>query len=61
MTTDLHPLGTPHTRWLADAEHVDLTPPAPAPRPIALASTMQQVSFDLNRAALVIIDMQNDF
>lgn len=62
MTTPLHPLGTsPQTRWLANAEHVDLTPPAPAPRPVTLASTPQQVSFDLNRAALVIIDMQNDF
>lgn len=62
MTTDLHPLGTsPQTRWLANAGHVELTPPAPAPRPVTLSSTPQQVSFDLNRAALVIIDMQNDF
>ncbi len=62
MTTERHPLGTsPHTRWLASASHVDLTPPAPVPRPITLASTPQQVSFDLHRAALMIIDMQNDF
>ncbi len=62
MTSDMHPLGTsPQTNWLAGAHHIDLTPPAPAPRPVTLASTPQQVSFDLNRAALVIIDMQNDF
>ena len=62
MTTQLHPLGTfPQTRWLASAERVDLTPPAPVPQPVLLASTPQHVSFDMNRAALVIIDMQNDF
>jgi ureidoacrylate peracid hydrolase len=62
MTTDLHSMGTsPQTRWLVNAERVDLTPPAPTPRAALLDSTPQQVCFDLNRAALAIIDMQNDF
>lgn len=62
MTTDLHSLGTsPQTRWLVNAERVDLTPPAPTPRAVLLGSTPQQVCFDLNRVALVIIDMLNDF
>ena len=62
MTTDLHSLCTSQqTRWLVNAERVDLTPPAPTPRAVLLGSTPQQVCFDLNRAALVIIDMQNDF
>lgn len=59
---DLHPLGTcAQTRWQANAEHVDMSGAAPAPRPMTLASTPQQVTVDLNRTALMIIDMQNDF
>ena len=62
MTDTMHPLGNaPHTRWLAGTERVDMTPPAPSPRPLALASTPQQLSFDLTRAVLMVIDMQNDF
>ena len=56
------PLGTSvQTHWLADAAMVDMSAAAPAPRPITLASTPQRVRLDLNRAALMIIDMQNDF
>jgi nicotinamidase-related amidase len=59
---DMHPLGdSPHTRWLAGPGRVDMAPPAPAPKPLTLASTPQQVSFDLNRTLLIVIDMQNDF
>jgi nicotinamidase-related amidase len=57
-----HPLGgSPQTHWLAGVDHVDMTPPLPPARPLRIASTPQQVTFDLNRAALMIIDMQNDF
>jgi nicotinamidase-related amidase len=31
------------------------------PRPVVLPATPQQVTFDLRRSALVVIDMQNDF
>ncbi len=56
------PLGTSaHTQWLVDAGHVDMSAAPPLPRPMTLASTPQQVTLDLNRAALIIIDMQNDF
>ena len=58
----LHPLGSsPQTRWLADAKRVDMSTAGPAPRPLTLASTPQQVTLDLNRTVLMIIDMQNDF
>lgn len=55
-------LGTSaQTRWLVDAGQVDMSTAPPPPRPVVIASTPQQVRMDLNRAALVIIDMQNDF
>lgn len=58
----LHPLGTsPQTRWLAGENLVDMIPATPPPRPLTIASTPQQVSIDLNRTVLMIIDMQNDF
>ena len=62
MTDTLHPLGaSAHTRWWAGATRVDMATPAPAPKPVTLASTPQQVTFDLNRTVLMVIDMQNDF
>ena len=58
----LHPLGTyPATRWAAGTTHVDMTLPALPVRPLTLASTPQHVTLDLNRTALMVIDMQNDF
>lgn len=58
----MFPLGkSAHTRWLASAGQVDMAQPAPAPRPITIASTPQQLSIDLHRSALMVIDMQNDF
>lgn len=57
-----YPLGSsPQTCWLADATHVDMAAPGPAPKPLTIASTPQQISFDLNRTVLMVIDMQNDF
>jgi nicotinamidase-related amidase len=56
------PLGTSaQTLWLVDAQQVDMSAPPPPPRPVVIASTPQEVRLDLNRAALMIIDMQNDF
>ena len=58
----LHPLGTsPQTRWLAGTDRVDMASAGPPPRPLTLATTPQQVTLDLGRTVLMIIDMQNDF
>ena len=58
----MHPLGTsPQTRWLAGRARVDMAAPGPAPRPLSIASTPQQLTLDLNRTVLMVIDMQNDF
>ena len=48
-------------QWLADARHVDMAMPAPAPRRLAIACEPQEVTVDLERTAMIVIDMQNDF
>ncbi|MDE1179111.1 cysteine hydrolase [Paraburkholderia sp.] len=56
------PLGrSAQTRWTATPALVDMAPPTPAPRLTTLDSAPQQVRFDLGKAAIVVIDMQNDF
>ena len=58
----MHPLGSGRNhRWLANAEHVDMSDAGPTPRKLTLPSLPQQVTLDLNRTALIVIDMQNDF
>lgn len=58
----------PHTlglargyHWRVDAERVDMSVPLAEPRPLTVRAAPQEVTFDLERTALVIIDMQNDF
>ena len=61
-TLPMHPLGSGRNhRWLANAEHVDMSDAGPAPRKLTLPSLPQHVTLDLNRTALIVIDMQNDF
>lgn len=47
--------------WIATPEEVNLALPAPAPRPMRLAAEPQNLVIDLQRSAIVVIDMQNDF
>ena len=54
-------LGNGYHRWRANAGHVDMSLPGPAPRPVTIASEPQQVTLDLERTAMIVIDMQNDF
>ena len=49
------------TRWSASATLVDMAPQTPAPRIATLDSAPQQVRFDSQKSAIVVIDMQNDF
>ena len=53
-----HPRGL---QWTATPTHVDMSAPLPPPRPLTVTAAPQTVTLDLNRTALVIIDMQNDF
>jgi nicotinamidase-related amidase len=47
--------------WQANARHVDLSQPLPAPQPLSLQAEPQSLTIDLRRTAIVVIDMQNDF
>ncbi len=48
--------------WQVNATHADLTRrTAPAPRAHTIAAHGKTLTLDLNRTALIVIDMQNDF
>lgn len=56
------PLGkSPNTNWMVDEKVVDMSVEPPVPRRVTISSMPQSVIADLNRTAVVIIDMQNDF
>lgn len=56
------PLGaTPRNQWRVSAQHADLVRTPVAPRPVAFAAQPQDLTLDLARTAIVVIDMQNDF
>lgn len=58
----LHPIGTyPHTAWHASNTTVSMLEKTKAVVKIELNSQPQRVILDLNKTAIVIIDMQNDF
>ena len=52
---------SPNTQWLATPQEVDFAPPLPSPRRVRLTAEPQNVVLDLQRTAIVVIDMQNDF
>lgn len=56
------PLGpTPANAWQVDERSASLVRTPVAPRPVTVPAAPQQLSFDLARSALVVVDMQNDF
>jgi len=58
----MRPLGpNDRNRWAADADGADLVRPARPARPVTLAAAPKPVRIDLARAALIVVDMQNDF
>ncbi len=52
---------SPRNRWRVSAGAVDMIRAERPVRPVAVDATPQHVTFDLARAAIVVIDMQNDF
>lgn len=57
-----HPMGAaPGSTWHVTPDHVDMTRPAPAVRPLHLAAEPQSITVDAAKTALMIVDMQNDF
>lgn len=54
--------GIPHKdRWTSDGMAVSLQRNRPALRPVRFAAEPESVVVDMARAALIVIDMQNDF
>lgn len=47
--------------WWASEGEIDMAMPAPAPVPVTIACAPQNVTVDLLRTAVIVIDMQNDF
>jgi nicotinamidase-related amidase len=57
-----HRLGaSPNHYWIVRSKQVDMSATGPAPKRITLASQPQDVTIDLHRTVLIVIDMQNDF
>jgi nicotinamidase-related amidase len=53
-------LGRQFAWWASECE-VNMAMPAPQPRPLTIACAPQNVTVDLLRTAIIVIDMQNDF
>jgi nicotinamidase-related amidase len=59
---DMRALGSsPRNQWQVSSAAVDLRRSLREARPLTLASTPQQITLDLARTAMIVIDMQNDF
>lgn len=54
-------LGTPPNAWLVDNDTADITRSPLPPRAIALPTATKMLKLDLSKAALLVVDMQNDF
>ncbi len=61
--TKMNPLGAPRAghKWRASTRHVDMATTPARPRPLKLAAAPQDVTIDLKRTAIIVVDMQNDF
>ena len=59
---DALPLGPSRlNRWQVSKGRVDMVRAQPAPRPLAVKDRGREIVFDLNRTAIIVVDMQNDF
>lgn len=60
--TDSLPLGSsPANQWKVSQTHCDLTRAPKQPKPLSFAAEPQDITIDLARSAMIVIDMQNDF
>jgi nicotinamidase-related amidase len=59
----MNPLGAPRAghKWRASTRHVDMATTPARPRPLKIAAAPQDVTIDLKRTAIIVVDMQNDF
>ncbi|MEO1148441.1 MAG: isochorismatase family cysteine hydrolase [Cyanobacteria bacterium J06638_22] len=61
MNAPLRTLGMPPTAWYVDETIADLTRPPLETRIVTLATETKTLRIDLAKAAVIVIDMQNDF
>jgi nicotinamidase-related amidase len=61
MNRPLHTLGVPPNAWAVDDAIADITRPPLDARPVTLATETKTLRLDLAKAAILVIDMQNDF
>jgi nicotinamidase-related amidase len=61
MNRTLRTLGVPPNAWAVDAEIADITRAPISPQPITLPTETKKLHLDLAKAAILVIDMQNDF
>jgi nicotinamidase-related amidase len=61
MSRPLRSLGVAPNAWTVDAEMADITRPPLPPQPILLPTETKTLRLDLAKAALIVVDMQNDF
>lgn len=61
MNQSLYPLGVPPNAWYVNETTADLTRSQTASQIITLETATKTLRLDLNKSALIIVDMQNDF
>ena len=63
MANKLHPLSAPRAgfAWGANAREIDMATAPAKPVPLKIAAAPQNITIDLKRTAMIVIDMQNDF
>ena len=61
MTQPLRNLGVSPNAWAVNEAIADLTRPPIPPKPITLPTDSKTLRLDLLKAAILVIDMQNDF
>jgi len=63
MANKLHPLSAPRAgfAWGASAREIDMATPPAKPLPLKISAAPQNITVDLKRTAMIVIDMQNDF
>jgi nicotinamidase-related amidase len=63
MDNKLHPLGASRAGyvWSANEHEVDMAAPPAQPVPLRIEAERQNITIDVRRSAMIVIDMQNDF
>lgn len=61
MNRSLRTLGVAPNAWAVNEKIADITRPPLNPQPVTLATATKTLRVDLAKAAILVIDMQNDF